>query len=633
MPEKVVLAYSGGLDTSIIIPWLKENYSYDVIAMVGDVGQGDDIEAVVEKAYATGASKVIVEDLREEFLTGYVFPALKAGAVYEHKYLLGTSLARPVIAKHQVEVALREGATAVAHGCTGKGNDQVRFELTYQALAPELKIIAPWREWTLKSREDCLDYAEQHGIAVSASREKIHSRDRNLWHISHEGGELEDAANAPLPTTWQITRSPQEAPDQEEQVSIGFAQGIPVSVNGMEMDPVSLVELLNEIGARNAIGRIDLVENRFVGIKSRGCYETPGGTLLIAAHRELEALCLERDVAHYKQHVGLKYAELVYFGLWFTPLREALDAFVESTQREMTGNGHALVVQRKCFRGQPRVGALSVSHRSFVIHYGRQLRSEGCGGIHSHSWTAFAVAGARARGGRAMKMWSGRFRQPLDPDFERWQRSFGFDRRLLKCELMASNAHARALKDAGILSSDELISILQGLRQIGEKAASSPAFLEDDEAEDVHHFVEKQLVALVGETGYKLHSGRSRNEQIATDLRLYVRASIDQLRHELAELCSVLADRAEQAADAAMPAYTHLQRAEPVLLGHWLLAYVEMFLRDADRLADCRKRLNLCPWDQVRLRAQPCPLIARMMADSLGFDGPTGKQYRRHERS
>ncbi len=338
MSEKVVLAYSGGLDTSIIIPWLKENYSYDVIAMVGDVGQGDDIEAVVNKAYATGASKVIVEDMREEFLTGYVFPALKTGAVYEHKYLLGTSLARPVIAKHQVEVALQEGATAVAHGCTGKGNDQVRFELTYQALAPELKVIAPWREWDLKSREDCLDYAEQHGIPVAASREKIHSRDRNLLHVSHEGGELEDAANAPFASTWQLTRSPQEAPDREEQVEIGFENGLPVSVNGMKLDPVSLVELLNEIGGRNAIGRVDLVENRFVGIKSRGCYETPGGTLLIAAHRELEALCLDRDLMHYKQHVALKYAELVYFGLWFTPLREALEAFVETTQKNVTGS-------------------------------------------------------------------------------------------------------------------------------------------------------------------------------------------------------------------------------------------------------------------------------------------------------
>ena len=354
MPEKVVLAYSGGLDTSIIIPWLKENYSYDVIAMVGDVGQGDDLEAVVEKAYATGASKVVVEDLREEFLTEYVFRALQAGAVYEHKYLLGTSLARPVIAKHQVEVANREGATAVAHGCTGKGNDQVRFELAYQSLAPELKVIAPWREWTLKSREDCLDYAEQHGILVAASREKIHSRDRNLWHISHEGGELEDAGNPPLDSTWQLTCSPQEASDHEEQVSIGLEKGIPISVNGMKLDPVSLVELLNEIGASNAIGRVDLVENRFVGIKSRGCYETPGGTLLITAHRELEALCLERDVAHFKQHVGLKYAELVYFGLWFTPLRDALDAFVETTQKDITGSvklslykGNVVVVGRE----------------------------------------------------------------------------------------------------------------------------------------------------------------------------------------------------------------------------------------------------------------------------------------------
>jgi argininosuccinate synthase len=354
MREKVVLAYSGGLDTSIIVPWLKENYDCEVIAMVGDVGQGDDIEAVVKKAYATGAGNVVVEDLREEFLTGYVFPALKAGAVYEHKYLLGTSLARPVIAKHQVEVALREGATSVAHGCTGKGNDQVRFEMAYQALAPELKVIAPWREWSLKSREDCLDYAEQHGIPVEASRQKIHSRDRNLWHVSHEGGELEDAANAPLTSTWQITRSPQQAPDAEEQVKIGFAQGVPVTANDIAMDPVSLVELLNEIGSRNAIGRVDLVENRFVGIKSRGCYETPGGTLLISAHRELEALCLERDVVHFKQHVGLKYAELVYFGLWFAPLREALDAFVETTQQNVTGTvtlslykGNVSVVSRQ----------------------------------------------------------------------------------------------------------------------------------------------------------------------------------------------------------------------------------------------------------------------------------------------
>jgi argininosuccinate synthase len=338
MREKVVLAYSGGLDTSIIIPWLKENYDCDVIAMIGDVGQGDDIEEVKAKALKTGAVKAIVRDLREEFLNGYVFKALKAGAVYENKYLLGTALARPILAKAQVEVALQEGATALAHGCTGKGNDQVRFEHAFQALAPELKVIAPWREWKIQSREDAIDYAEAHHVPITASREKIHSRDRNLWHLSHEGGELESPANAPLDSTWQWSASPEQAPDKEEQIEIAFEQGVPARINGQVLDPVTVVEKLNEIGARNAIGRIDLVENRFVGIKSRGCYETPGGTLLVTAHQELEALCLDRDLLHFKQHVGLKYAELVYFGLWFTPLRESLDAFVESTQQNMTGS-------------------------------------------------------------------------------------------------------------------------------------------------------------------------------------------------------------------------------------------------------------------------------------------------------
>jgi argininosuccinate synthase len=352
MHEKVVLAYSGGLDTSIIIPWLKENYDCEVIAMIADVGQGDDIGEAYDKAYKTGASKVVVKDLRKEFLDEYVFPALRAGAVYEHKYLLGTSLARPVIAKHQVEIAQRENATALAHGCTGKGNDQVRFEHAFQALAPELKIIAPWREWDLKSREDCLDYAEKHGIPVSASRTKIHSRDRNIWHLSHEGGELEDPTNSPLDSTWQMTVSPREAPDEVDEVTIGFEQGIPVSVDGRVVDPVTLVTLLNTKGGANAIGRIDLVENRFVGIKSRGCYETPGGTLLLTAHRELEALCLERDLMHFKQQIALKYAELVYYGLWFTPLREALDAFVAETQKEVTG-----AVTLKLYKGNVDVAS------------------------------------------------------------------------------------------------------------------------------------------------------------------------------------------------------------------------------------------------------------------------------------
>ncbi len=358
--KKVVLAYSGGLDTSIIIPWLKENYDCEVIAFVADVGQGEDMDEVAAKAIRTGASKVVVKDLREEFLTEYVWKCLQAGAVYEHKYLLGTSMARPIIAKHQVEIALAEGADALSHGATGKGNDQVRFEHAYQAIAPELQIIVPWREWTLKSREDCIDYAEARNIPIVASRTKIHSRDRNIWHLSHEGGELEDPANPPLDTTWQVTKSPQNAPDRVEEVEIGFDKGAPVSVSGQSLPPVQLLELLNEIGARNAIGRIDLVENRFVGMKSRGAYETPGGTLLLFAHRELEALCLDRELAHFKQHIGLKYAEIVYSGLWFTPLRASLDAFVASTQTEMTGT-----IKLALYKGNIGVSCRESEHSLF----------------------------------------------------------------------------------------------------------------------------------------------------------------------------------------------------------------------------------------------------------------------------
>src|SRR5271169_2438484 len=306
--EKIVLAYSGGLDTSIIIPWLKENYAYEVIAMVADVGQGDDVEAVVNKAYKTGASKVVVEDLREEFLTEYVWPALKAGAVYENKYLLGTSMARPVLAKRQAEIALETGADAVCHGCTGKGNDQVRFELAYKAIAPKVKIISPWREWTINSREDAIAYANAHKIPVEQTKANIYSRDRNIWHLSHEGGVLEDPANEPDEAMWQWITSPEKAPNKPAVVEIGFDAGTPVSVNGKKRSAMALLDELNEIAAEHGVGRIDLVENRLVGIKSRGAYETPGGTLLVTAHRELETLCLDRETAHYSETLSLRYA-------------------------------------------------------------------------------------------------------------------------------------------------------------------------------------------------------------------------------------------------------------------------------------------------------------------------------------
>ena len=336
--KKVVLAYSGGLDTSIIIPWLTENYACEIIAMIGDVGQQEDLEAARKKALATGASAAYVEDLREEFVCEYIWPTLRAGAVYEHKYLLGTSMARPVLAKRQAELALKLGADGLAHGCTGKGNDQVRFELAYKAVAPGLRIIAPWREWTIHSREDAIAYAQAHNVPVEQSKKNIYSRDRNIWHLSHEGGELEDPANAPNEGMWQWIVSPEKAPEKAEEVEIGFEGGTPVSVNGQKLGPVEILNALNNVAATHGIGRIDLVENRLVGIKSRGAYETPGGTLLVAAHRELEALTVDRETAHFQQGLALRYAELVYYGLWFTPLREALDAFFSVTQQRVTGS-------------------------------------------------------------------------------------------------------------------------------------------------------------------------------------------------------------------------------------------------------------------------------------------------------
>ncbi|MGB9405000.1 MAG: argininosuccinate synthase [Candidatus Acidiferrales bacterium] len=367
-PKKVVLAYSGGLDTSIIMPWLKETYGCEVIAMIGDLGQQEDLEAARRKALSTGASAAYVEDLREEFITGYIWPTLRAGAVYEYKYLLGTSFARPILAQRQVELAHKVGADALAHGCTGKGNDQVRFELAAKALGPELKIIAPWREWTINSREDAIAYARAHNIPVEQTKANIYSRDRNIWHLSHEGGRLEDPANEPEESMWQWIVSPAAAPEKPARVEIGFEAGIPVSVDGKKLKPIELVDKLNALAAAHGVGRTDIVENRLVGIKSRGAYETPGGTLLVTAHRELETLCLDRETSHYQQILALRYAEMVYYGMWFTPLRESLDAFFASSQSRVTGSvglelykGNVTVTGRQSPNSLYRTGLASFS--------------------------------------------------------------------------------------------------------------------------------------------------------------------------------------------------------------------------------------------------------------------------------
>jgi argininosuccinate synthase len=352
--RKIVLAYSGGLDTSVILTWLRNNYKAEVVCFTADLGQGDELEGLDEKAKRTGASKLYVRDLREEFLTDFVYPTLRAGAVYERQYLLGTSFARPLIAKHLVEIAEIEGADAIAHGCTGKGNDQVRFEVSAMALNPKLKVIAPWREWDLKSREDCIAYAQEFGVPITSTLKSIYSRDRNLFHLSHEGGPLENPWLEPEEVMYQLSSSPENAPDEAELVELTFDRGTLIAVNGQKLPPVELFTLLNTLGAKHGIGRIDMVENRLVGMKSHGVYETPGGTILFKAHQALESITLDKHSMHYKDILAVKYAELVYNGLWYSRLREALDAFVNITQENVRGvvrvklyKGNVIVVGRK----------------------------------------------------------------------------------------------------------------------------------------------------------------------------------------------------------------------------------------------------------------------------------------------
>jgi argininosuccinate synthase len=374
--KKVVLAYSGGLDTSIIIPWIKENYGgAEIIAYCGDVGQGDDLEAVKKKAIATGASKCVVEDLREEFVRDYAFKALAAGAVYEDSYLLGTSLARPLLAYGQVRCAIKEGADALAHGATGKGNDQVRFEVTYGAFAPNMRVIAPWREWDIRSREQALEYAAKHNVPVEQSKKDLFSRDGNLWHLSHEGGNLEDTWDEPQKAMFKLTVDPQDAPDKPEIVMVSFDKGVPISVNGEKLGPVALVEKLNKIAGAHGVGRVDLIENRLVGMKSRGVYETPAGTVLYIAHREIERLVLDRDTLHFKQSISVRYAQLIYDGLWFSTLRTALAAFVDHTEQEVTGD-----VKVKLFKGH----AEAVGRRSPRSLYRQDLATFGEGMAYDH---------------------------------------------------------------------------------------------------------------------------------------------------------------------------------------------------------------------------------------------------------
>jgi argininosuccinate synthase len=374
--NKVVLAYSGGLDTSVIVPWLKENYGCEVICYTADIGQGEELSGLPAKSVASGASKIIIEDLQEEFARDYLFPLLRSGAIYERKYLLGTSVARPLIASRLIWAAQQEGADAIAHGCTGKGNDQVRFELTAMALDPRIKVIAPWREWEIRSREDAIAYAQARSIPITSTLKSIYSRDRNLWHLSHEGGILEDPWQEPEEAMFQMSVAPEAAPDQPEEIEIEFECGYPARLNGETLTPANLIKALNEIGGRNGVGRVDLVENRLVGMKSHGVYETPGGTILLAAHRELESITLDRETLHYKDVVAQRYAELVYNGQWFTTLRKALDAFFDVTQERVTGS-----VRIKLYKGN----VIPVGRRSPYSLYREDFATFGQDSVYDQS--------------------------------------------------------------------------------------------------------------------------------------------------------------------------------------------------------------------------------------------------------
>src|SRR3990170_507214 len=457
--RKVVLAYSGGLDTSVILHWLIKTYRCEVVAYCADLGQGEELERVREKAVKTGARKVVIEDLKEEFVRDFVFPCLKANAVYEGGYLLGTSMARPLIAKSQIEIARRERADAVAHGATGKGNDQVRFELTYMALDPAIRVIAPWREWDLRSRSDLIDYARRHGIAIPVTMEKPYSTDRNLFHISFEGGVLEDPWREPPQEMFTLTVAPEKAPDHSTYVEIGFTEGLPVAVNGRRLSPAKLLATLNEVAGKHGVGRVDLVENRYVGMKSRGVYETPGGTVLQVAHRAVESITMDREVMHLRDALIPRFAELVYYGYWYSPEMEVLKRMIDETQKHVTGTARL-----KLFKGT----CIVVGRKSPVSLYDAAMAT------------------------------------------------FEADR-------VYDQKDARALMKAGVLTGVEAGRIIRGLEEI--KKELDKGRLDPDPAhEDIHMYIEGRLIEKIGEVGGKLHTGRSRNEQVALDLRLYLRA-------------------------------------------------------------------------------------------------------------
>src|SRR6266545_4233942 len=627
MGPLVVLAYSGGLDTSAIVPWLRERYGARVLCFAADVGQGTgELGGLVEKAKRSGAADCVIEDLREEFVRDFVFPTLRAGAVYARTYLLGTAMARPVMAAHQVALAQR---------CTGKGNDQVRFELTYAALGPDLQVIAPWREWEFQGREDLLAYVKAKDVPVQATAEQPYSTDRNLWHCSHEGGILEDPAREPPEHIFVMTKDPLDAPELPALVEIGFEEGTPVSVDHVPMGPVELVATLNAVAGEHGVGRADVVEDRLVGMKSRGVYETPGGTLLFAAHRELEQLVLDRRTLRLKDEVALRYADLV-------------DARARGARRGDSehpearhGPGAAQAVQGERQRG--RAGKPVRAVPAFVrdVRQGQCLQPAGRRGLHSslrarNQDRGWALRGApragRRRGGRLMthhptetpapapaphQMWGGRFNVGPSEALDALNRSLPVDHRLWPQDVTASRAWVQALGRVGVLAPPEESALLEGLDRVAERLADGAAVGAPDE--DVHTLVERLLYEEVGVVAGKLHTGRSRNDQVATDLRLWTLDAVDRLDADVAALGRTLVARAREGVDIILPGYTHGQRAQPVRWAYVLLAHAWPLGRDRQRLADARRRVAELPLGSGALAGSGFAVDRVLLKEALGF--------------
>ena len=626
--NKVVLAYSGGLDTSVILKWLIETYGCEVVAFSADLGQPEPMGNVEQNALKTGAVKAYVDDLKETFVKDYVFPMFRANAIYEGQYLLGTSIARPLIAKRQMEIAELEGADAVSHGATGKGNDQVRFELAYLAMNPHIKIVAPWREWDLNSRTALMDFAAKHSIAVPTTHAKPYSTDGNMLHISYEGGILEDPWAAPPDDIFQLTVGIEQAPDTPEIIEVGFDGGNPVTIDGKALSPAVMLAELNRLGGKHGIGRVDLVENRYVGMKSRGVYETPGGTILRQAHMAMESITLDREVMHLRDGLIPKYAELVYNGFWFSPERELLQTLVDETQKRVTGTVRLKLCKGNCMvQGRKSDYSLySEAHATFEDdNVYSQKDAEGFIRLNALRMR-IRKADGEIGGAMSGKPWDGRFAERTDSSVEAFTSSIDVDRRLYPYDIAGSIAHSKMLAKVGVLTSQEADLLVEGLGRI-QRDLDHGTFEFDDSLEDIHMHIEARLLQDVGKVAQKLHTARSRNDQVALDVRMFVRDATRGIIDLLVNLQKVLIDMAGRHIDVIMPGYTHVQRAQPVLLSHHWMAYCEMFARDTDRFTDSLVRTDVMPLGAAALAGTTYPIDRAYTAELLGVLTDIGQQH------